>query len=113
MAKVKYIDSKYVDATGHEYKIIALDCASIHKRDGNLFVSARLVRYKDHKAKVEGKKPAMDSIEPVILYASELQITPLMLHNAVIEDIASKEGLEVIEFDEDVTSQSPIKTGDK
>ena len=109
MKKVKYLLDEKPDSAGHVNNIVALDSATLHHIGNVMRIEVKLNRYKDTEAKLSGKSPSIDRVQPEHLFDSELRISPLELHNSIIEVIAKKHNLEVIEVKEELLLLSPTE----
>ena len=109
MKKIKYLKDEKPDSAGHVNTIVALDSATLHHTGNILRLEVKLNRYKDAEAKLSGKSPSVDRVVPEHLFDSELKISPVELHNSIMEVIAKKHNLEIIEVEEELLLLSPTE----
>lgn len=106
---VKYIKDNYEDSAGHSNELLAIGGINIVRSAKQMLYNVELVRFKDHKALIDGKQPCPDRIHPESLFIEDIELTSLDVHNAIVEAIAKKGNLEVIEIDENIELRSPEK----
>ena len=109
MNKIKYLKDGAEDSAGHTNGIIAVNSATLHAEGNGLFVAVQLNKYKDAESKLAGKSQSIDRVRPERLYLSDLGISPVEFHNMIVETIAKKHSLEIVEFEGELQLKSPVE----
>jgi hypothetical protein len=108
MAIRKYIQQDYKSSTGHVYTLLAVTGATIGTGKGLNQINAHAHRFKDHDSVECGASPCHDKVSPFALVKADMLegLSPLEIMNAITEAVAKKNGLEVVEFEEETNELS-------
>lgn len=109
METLKYLKNGEEDSAGHINEISGIDSITIHCVKNRMAVSVQLNKYKDSASKLAGKSPSIDKVRPERLFFSDLETSLVDFHNMIVDSLAKKYKLEVVEIDAELQLKSPAE----
>lgn len=107
MEKIKYLVNGKEDSAGHINEIIGADSITLHTTGNRMFVSVKMNSYKNIESKLAGKSPSVDGVTSQQLFTAELDSSLVEFHNMVMESLAKKHKLDIIEIEAELKLKSP------
>lgn len=113
MEKLKFLKFGKEDSSGHVSEVTALDSVTLHLTGNTMFAAVQLNNYKNAEAKLAGKSSSIDRVRNQSLYQVELGVNLVELHNKIMESVAKKHNLEIVEIEGDIELRSPQEIAGK